>query len=70
MKEKWASGVDANKSKGEGRESVGNPGEGGPSDKGQAPLWMATGKGGFINLNGQGDGRVVDLGRDGKPINQ
>ena len=70
VKKRWGTGDDTNKGKGEGQESVGNPGEGGPSDQGKAPLWMAMGKGGFINMNGHGDGRIVELGLDGKPINQ
>ena len=70
VKERWGPEVSAGKSKGVGRENVGNPGQEGPSDKGKAPLWMATGKGGFINMNGQGDGRIVELGPDGEPINQ
>ena len=70
VKERWGTGVDANNDKGEGRGSVGNPGEGGPSKMGNAPLWMATGKGGFINMNGHGDGRIVELGPDGEPIDK
>ena len=70
VKERWGTGNDANKGKGEGQGSVGNPGEGGPSDEGKAPLWMAMGKGGFVNMNGHGDGRIVELGPDEKPIDQ
>ena len=70
VKERWGPEGGAGKGKGEGRENVWNPGQEGPSDKGQAPLWMATGKSGFINMNGQGDGRIVELVPDGEPINQ
>ena len=58
-------GVDASKGNREGKESMGNPGQGGPSEKGKAPLWLATGKEGFINMNGNGDGRIVELGPSG-----
>ena len=70
VKERWGPEISANKGKGEGREAVGNPGQGGPSEKGKAQMWMATGKGRFINMNGQGDGRIVELGPDDKPLNQ
>ena len=70
VKEKWGPGADANKGQKEGQEAVGNPGQGDISNKGKAPLWMAIGKGGFINMNGQGDGRIVELGPDGQPIDQ
>ena len=70
VKERWGPGVDANTAKGEGREIVGNPGQRDPSNKGKAPLWMATGKGGFIHMNGYGDGRIVKLGPSGEPIDQ
>ena len=70
VKERWGPEVGANKGKGVGRETIGNPGQEGPNDKGKAPLWMATGKGGFIDMNGHGDGRIVELGPDGKPLNQ
>ena len=62
--------VGASKSAGVGQKGVENQDQGGPSGEGKAPLWMAMGKGGFINMNGQGDGRIVELGPDGKPINQ
>ena len=70
VKERWGPGVGVNKGKGQGRESVGNPGQGDPSDKGKAPIWIAIGKGGFINMNRHGDGRIVHLGPSGKPIDQ
>ena len=49
---------------------MGNPGQGDPGNKGKAPLWMATGKWGFINMNGYGDGRIIELGPIGEPIDQ
>ena len=79
VKVRWGTGVDANKGIGEGKQSAGNPGQGDPSAKGKAPLWMATGKaplwmatgkGGFKNMNEHGDGRIVELGPSGEPIDQ
>ena len=70
VKERWGTGVDANKGKGEGQGSVGNTGQGDPNNKGKAPLWMATGKGGFINMNEHGDGRIIELGADRELIDQ
>ena len=70
VKERWGLEVGASKGKEEGRKTVGNPSQEGPSAKGKAPLWMATGKGGFINMNGHDDGRIVEVGPDGKPLNQ
>ena len=70
VKERWGTRVDANKGKEEGRGSGGNPGQGDPSNKGKALLWVAIGKGWFINMNGQGDGRIVKLGPDGEPIDK
>ena len=70
VKERWGTGVDANKGIGEGKQSAGNPGQGDPSAKGKALLWMATGKGGFKNMNEHGDGRIVELGPSGEPIDQ
>ena len=59
VKEQWGTGGDTNKGKREGKDGTGNPGQGDPSDKGKALLCMATGKGGFINMNGYVDGRIV-----------
>ena len=70
VKERWGPGADARRGTGDGPGNAGTPGQGGPSGEGKAPLWMATGKGDFINMNGHGDGRIVELGPDGKPINQ
>ena len=70
VKEKWGPKVEAGKGKGESREHAGNPGQGDPSNKGKAPLWMATGKGGCIDMSGRGEGRIVELGPSGEPIDQ
>ena len=70
VKEKWGTGVSANKSAGESQKGVENRSQGGPSNEGKAPLWMGTGKGGFINMYGHGDRRIVELGPSGEPINQ
>ena len=70
VKEKWGPEVGASKNTGEGQKGAENRDQGGPSGEGKAPLWMATGRGEFINMSGQGDGRIVELGPDGKPINQ
>ena len=65
VKERWGPGVDANKGTGEDQKSEEGPGQVGPSTKRKAPIWMATGIGGFINMNGHGDGRIVELGPTG-----
>ena len=70
VKERWGTGVDASKGKGGGQESLGIPGQGDRSTKGKAPLWMVTGKGGFDDMSRHGDRRIVELGPDGKPIDQ
>ena len=70
VKERWGTRVDASKGKEGGQEGVGIHGQGDHSTKGKAPLWMATGKGGFVDMSGHGDGRIVELGPDGKPIDQ
>ena len=70
VKKRWGTGEDANKGKGEWQGAIGNPGQGGPSNTRTAPLWMATRKGGFININGDGDGRIVELGPDGEPVDK
>ena len=70
VKEKWGPGVGASKRRGESQKGVENRNQGGPNDGGKAPLWMVTGKGGFINMNGHGDGRIVELGPSSEPINQ
>ena len=62
VKETWGPGVDANKGTGEGQKGVWNPGQGDQGNKEKALIWMAIGKGGFINMNGHGDGRFVELG--------
>ena len=70
VKKKWGTGIDMDKGRGVRQGSVGNPGQGDSSNVGKAPLWMGTGKGGFVNINGHGDGRIVELGPDGEPVDK
>ena len=47
---------------GEGQKGVEYLAQGDPSTGKKAPIWMATGRGGFINMNGHRDRRIVKLG--------
>ena len=70
VKERWGTGIDANKGEEVWQGYVGNLGQGDSSNVGKALLWMATGKGGFVNMNGRGDARIVELGPDGEPVDK
>ena len=70
MKEREGPEMGANKGAGGNQKGIENLDQGGPNNKGKALLWMATGKGGFINMNRHDDGRIVELGPSGEPIDQ